>query len=349
MGEPDFSTPEPITEALRRALKDGYTHYGDLNGDPELRDTLAQLATRLSGQPYTERSVVVSHGGAAAITASILATVDPGDRVVIPEPTYSLYPDAVRLAGAEPVMVPTTTDHRLDLHALAAVLPGARMVVFCNPVNPTGAVLPGAQLAALGDLLDGTDTLVLADEAYADIVYDGVCFISALAVDSLRERLILCNTLSKTYAMTGWRIGYVIAPAEITAAIRHVHRTFNSVVNAAVQRAAITALQLGPELAAPMLAAYKERRDFLVKRLAFTDLLHSTKPDGAFYAFAHYAGDLPSDQMTRLLLQGGVAVRSGSEYGPSGRHYIRLSFATDLETLAEGIKRILTVLEGLST
>ncbi|WPB89344.1 pyridoxal phosphate-dependent aminotransferase [Streptomyces malaysiensis] len=348
MGEPDFPTPEPIAEALRQALRDGYTHYGDLNGDPELRDTIAAQADRLSVTPRSERSVTVTHGGAAAITASVLAVVDPGDRVVIPEPTYSLYPDAVRLAGGEPVLVPTTPGHHLDLDALAAALPGARMVMLCNPVNPTGAVLPGEQLVALGELLAGTDTLVLVDEAYADIVYDGVRFVPALAVESLGERLIQCSTLSKTYAMTGWRIGYAIAPDEVTAAIRHVHRTFNSSVNAAVQRAALTALRLGPQLAAPMLAAYQERRDVVVEWLAATDLLQCAEPEGAFYAFVRYEADVPSERMAQLMLEGGVAVRAGSEYGPGGHRHIRLSFATDLATLDEGLTRITSVLKRLS-
>ncbi|NEA98576.1 aminotransferase class I/II-fold pyridoxal phosphate-dependent enzyme [Streptomyces sp. SID13726] len=349
MGEPDFPTPEPIAEALRQAIRDGHTHYGDLNGDPELRALIADRAGRLSAEPYGENTVVISHGGSAAITASVLAVVDPGDRVVIPEPTYSLYPDAVRLAGGEPVLVPMTANHHLDFDALTAALPGARMVVLCNPSNPTGAVLPPEDLARLGELLDGTDTLVLVDEAYADLVYGGVPFVSSLSVTSLRDRLIYVNTLSKTYAMTGWRIGYAIAPAEVTTAIRHVHRTFNGSVNAAVQRAALVALQLGPEIAAPMFEAYQERRDFVAKRLAATDLLHGNEPEGAFYAFARYDADLPSTDVTRFLLEEGVAVRAGGEYGPSGHRHIRLSFAASLDTLDEGITRITTALERLRT
>ncbi|MFJ9742058.1 aminotransferase class I/II-fold pyridoxal phosphate-dependent enzyme [Streptomyces sp. NPDC101166] len=133
MGEPDFATPEPIADALRQAIRDGHTHYGDLNGDPELRALIAAQASRLSPEPYSERDVLIGHGGSAAITAMMLAVVDPGDRVVIPEPTYSLYPDAVRLAGGEPVHVPMTASHHLDFGAL----PGARMVVLSNPSNPT--------------------------------------------------------------------------------------------------------------------------------------------------------------------------------------------------------------------
>ena len=216
--------------------------------------------------------------------------MNPGDRVILPEPTYSLYLDAVQLAGGQPVFVPTRPDRHLDPGPLEAQLAGARMVVVCNPVNPTGAVFGPAELDWLGQRLAGTDTLVLADEAYADIVYDSRPFTSTLAIPSLSERLIYVQTLSKTYAMTGWRIGYAVAAPDITAVIRHVHRTMNSAVNAAVQRAALAAISIGPSLGAPMLAAYQERRDFVAERIAAMDCLEATRPDGAFYSFARYAG-----------------------------------------------------------
>jgi aspartate aminotransferase len=346
-GEPDFPTPEPIVEALLRALRDGYTRYGDMNGDPELREAIAEFATRVSGEPHSHRSVLVSHGGAAGITAAILATVNPGDKVVIPEPTYSLYLDAVELAGGHPVFVPTLADHHLDFDRLAMSLVGARMVIICNPVNPTGAVFGSAELQRLAEHLAGTQTLLLADEAYADIVYDGQAFTSTLAVESLRERLIYTQTLSKTYAMTGWRIGYVVAPEPITAAIRHVHRTMNSSVNAAVQRAALAAIRLGPGLAAPMLSAYQERRDYLTARIAKMERLDAIEPAGAFYVFARYLSALPAADVTDRLLAGGVAVRSGPEFGPSGECHLRLSFATNLETLEGGLDRIEAVLNDL--
>jgi aspartate aminotransferase len=346
-GEPDFPTPEPVIEALCQAARGGYTRYGDMNGDPELRAVIAGLASRIAGEQYSERSVLVSHGGAAAITAAILATVNPGDRVVLPEPTYSLYLDAVNLAGGQPVFVPTRPDRHLDPGLLEAELSGTRMVVLCNPVNPTGAVFGPAELDWLGQRLAGTDTLVLADEAYADIVYDGRPFTSALAVPSLRERLIYVQTLSKTYAMTGWRVGYAVAAPDIITVIRHVHRTMNSAVNAAVQRAALTALRIGPAVAAPMLAAYQERRDFVAARITAMDCLEATRPDGAFYSFARYASSRPATEITARLLTGGVAVRSGPEFGPSGEGHIRLSFATSMDNLKEGLDRVEHVLSGL--
>ena len=346
-GEPDFPTPEPVIEALCQAARGGYTRYGDMNGDPELRAAIAERASRIAGAPYSERAVLVSHGGAAAITAAILATVNPGDRVILPEPTYSLYLDAVQLAGGRPVFVPTRPDRHLDPGPLAAELTGAAMVVLCNPVNPTGAVFSAAELDWLGQQLAGTDTLVLADEAYADIVYDGQPFTSMLAVPSLRERLIYVQTLSKTYAMTGWRVGYAVAAPDITAAIRHVHRTMNSAVNAAVQRAALAAISIGPSLAEPMLAAYQERRDFVAGRIAALDGLDATRPAGAFYSFARYASPRPAAEVTAKLLAGGVVVRSGPEFGPSGEGHIRLSFATSMDNLREGLDRIERVLSGL--
>jgi aspartate aminotransferase len=346
-GEPDFATPEPITEALCQAVRDGYTRYGDMNGDPELRDAIAQLASQIAGASFTDQDVLVTHGGSAAITAAVLATVDPGDRVVLPEPIYSLYHDAVQLAGGVPVFVPTGPDHHLDQGRLDAGLGGARMIVVCNPVNPTGAVFGAAELGWLGERLSGTDTLVLADEAYADIVYDGRVFVSALSVPALRNRLIYVQTLSKTYAMTGWRVGYTVAPQHITTVLRQMHRTMNSSVNAAVQRAALAALSIGPQLAAPMVRAYEERRNFVTARIDAMPGLSSTRPEGAFYALARYASPRPAAEVSARLMAGGVAVRSGPEFGPSGEGHIRLAFATSMENLKEGLDRIETVLTGL--
>ena len=339
MGEPDFDTPQVIIDAAVEALNGGWTHYGDVNGDPELRQRIADLVSGESGRPVSPRSVLVTHGGAAAITASILATVNPGDRVAIPEPTYSLYPDAVRLAGGQPVFVPTRTDNQLNVPALLAAAEGARLITLCNPVNPTGAVFSHASLEELAAGLQGTDTLVLADEAYAHLVYDEG-FVSSLAISALQERLIYCQTLSKTYAMTGWRIGYAVAHEEIIKAISAVHRTMNSSVNAAGQRASLKALQLGPGISSDMLEAYRERRDYVLDRLKNIPGVEFTEPTGAFYAFFRYPQALPSTEMLERFKDYGVVLRAGSEYGPSGEGHLRLSFATDLATLKTALDRI---------
>ncbi|MFE4542289.1 pyridoxal phosphate-dependent aminotransferase [Arthrobacter sp. NPDC056727] len=339
MGEPDFATPREIIDAAVEALHDGWTHYGNLNGDPELRQCIADLVSAESGRHVGPEAVLVSHGGAAAITATILATVNPGEKVVIPEPTYSLYPDAVRLAGGEPVFVPTRADNQLDVPALLAEAQGARLITLCNPVNPTGAVFSQASLEELAEGLRGTDTLVLVDEAYAHMVYDEG-FVSALAIPALQERLVYCQTLSKTYAMTGWRMGYVVAPDGIVESIRAVHRTMNSSVNAAAQRASLKALQLGPGISSEMLAAYRERRNYVVERLKNISGVEFTEPTGAFYAFFRYPQALPATVMLNRLKDHGVVLRAGSEYGPSGEGHLRLSFAADLDTLKIALDRI---------
>jgi aspartate aminotransferase len=339
MGEPDFDTPAEIVHAAVEALRAGWTHYGDANGDPELRQHIAGGVSSASGQPVKPESVLVTHGGSAAITATVLATVNPGERVVIPEPTYSLYPDAVRLAGGVPVFVPTRPNNQLDVPALLDAAKGARLVTLCNPANPTGAVFNRRSLEELAEGLAGTDTLVLADEAYAHLVYDD-SFVSSLEIQPLQERLIYCQTLSKTYAMTGWRIGYVVAPPEIIDSIRAVHRTMNSSVNAAAQRASLKALQLGPGISSCMLEAYRERRDYVVERLKNIPGVEFTEPKGAFYAFFRYPQSLPSPQMLDRFKQYGVILRAGSEYGPSGEGHLRLSFAADLDTLKLALDRI---------
>jgi aspartate aminotransferase len=347
MGEPDFDTPAPIVDAAVDALRAGYTHYADFNGDPDLRALIAEQAGATRGRAVDPADVLVTHGGTAAITAAVLATVDPDDRVLVPEPTYSLYVDAVNLAGGTPVYVPTPPDHHLDLDALATEIDCARMVVLCNPVNPTGVVYRADELRAVAELTAGSDTLVLVDEAYANLIYDDAEFTTALAVEHLLDRLVYVQTLSKTYAMTGWRIGYVVAPPSIAPAIQLAHRTMNSSLNSAVQRAAITALRAGADLSKEMLTTYAERRDYVMGRLAGMPGVSAVRPDGAFYVLVRYPGDRPSEEVTRRLADAGVAVRAGREYGPGGEGHVRLSFAADLPVLAEGLDRMAAVFAEL--
>ena len=347
MGEPDFGTPAVVVDAAVDALRSGHTHYVDMNGDPELRELIAATASAVACAEIAPESVLVSHGGAAAITASVVALVDPGDRVILPEPTYSLYLDAIQLAGGEAVYVANRRDHHLDLDAIAAEAAGAKMLVLCNPVNPTGAVFRADELVELNRLLDPT-THLLVDEAYAHLVYTDEPFTSALALPPLRERLVYVQTLSKTYAMTGWRIGYTIAAPDVAKDIQLVHRTMNSSINAAVQRAAIAALTEGDSLTAPMLAEYRKRREFVIDRVSRIDNASIVAPDAAFYAFIKYGGRLPATEVVSRMLAGGVAVRAGSEYGPSGEGHIRLSFAADVPTLEEGLNRVERVLKSLT-
>jgi aspartate aminotransferase len=348
MGEPDFDTPQPIVSAAIEALRGGATHYVDQHGDPGLRAALATQVSQLAGLPYGDNQILVTHGATGALASAILALVDPGDTVAIPEPGYSLYSDLVRLSGGTPVFVPLTPNLHWDLDAMSTVVREAKLVVFANPCNPTGVVHTRAELGALAEMLVGSDTLVLADEAYSTIVFEPTVFHSALTVDDLRERTIYCQTLSKAYAMTGWRLGYLAGPTEVIAAAGRIHRTFNGSVNAAVQRAALAAVEHGSPLSEPMLAAYHKRRDVLFERLAGIPALSARLPEGTFYAFVHYDLSMSSTQLATELREAGVLVRPGAEYGPSGEGHLRLSFAADIPVIHEAMDRLAEVMRRLT-
>ncbi|GGP68015.1 pyridoxal phosphate-dependent aminotransferase [Saccharothrix coeruleofusca] len=340
MGEPDFPTPPPVVEAAAAALRAGHTHYADQKGLPELRAALASRLPSHPGRTWSADDVVVTHGATGALAAVVLAMVGPGDRVVIPEPAYSLYADLVVLAGGTVDFVPLAPDLHWDLDALAAALPGATMVIFSNPANPTGIVHSEQELKALGDLLGGSDVLVVSDEAYHRLVYSGHEATPALAVDSLRNRTVCVQTFSKTYAMTGWRVGYLAGPREVVDAAAHMHRTFNGSVNTAVQRAAIAALDLPDEVVDVMVDTYRWRRELVVERLSGVRGLHLVPPEGAFYGFLRYDAARPSEEVVRELAERKVLVRAGAEYGPSGEGHIRISFAASEDDLRIGLARI---------
>ncbi|WP_031466203.1 pyridoxal phosphate-dependent aminotransferase [Sciscionella sediminilitoris] len=340
IGEPDFDTPDVIVESAIEALRGAETHYANQNGLPELREAVAGALSRIAGDPFTADQVLITHGATAALAAAVLGIVDPGDRVVIPEPCYSLYPDLVRLAGGEPVPVAPAADFHWDLDALREAVRGARLVVFANPANPTGVVHREEELRALGEFLAGTGTLVLADEAYDAIVYPPNRFHSALSIESLRDRVVYAQTLSKTYAMTGWRVGYLGGPAEVVQAASRIHRTVNGSLNTAVQRAACTALANGPVLAEPMLAEYRERRTALCERLTEIPGLSANPPEGTFYLFARYAPGVSSVEFAARLRESGVLVRPGSEYGASGEGHVRFSFATGTDRIHLAMDRV---------
>lgn len=339
-GDPDFATPGHIRRALHDAIEAGATHYGEPFGDVELRAALAEQVSARCGRTVSTAQVIVTHGASGGLGAAILACVDPGDRVVIPEPTYSLYADQVRAAGAQPVFVRTRADFHLDLDAIAAAAPGSRMLVLCHPCNPTGAVLRRDELEAVARIAALHDLLVLADEAYDAIVHDGVSFTSTLDVAALADRLIYCQTFSKRYAMTGWRVGYVVAPSPLAAAIGRVHFTLHGPPNTAVQRAALAAVHGGDGCIAPMLREYARRRDMVLAQLGDIRGLRIAPAEGTFYVFFAYPQEVDSVTMLQRLLDHGVAVRAGSEFGDGGEGHLRLSYTASPEVLEQGLARL---------
>lgn len=343
MGEPDSGTPAPVVTAAIDALHAGRTRYTALTGAPALRQALAQKLSGKNGE-VTADEVIITHGGSAGLAATMLALLNPGDRVLIPEPTYSLYADHAAMVGADAVWVPNRADGGLDLERLREEAPTATMIVICNPGNPTGLVYSDEDIRALGDILAANpDLLLLSDEAYSDIVFDGTTFQSALSLTTVRDQVILCSTFSKSYAMTGWRLGYVIAEKSIAALINLLHRTINGSVNTFVQDAALVALQISDTELRTQAESYEARRDIVTAAFAGIPGLRMLSPQGAFYAFVHIDSDLTSDEMTARFADGGVIVRSGSEFGPSGEGHVRLSFATDPDALQEGLARFIAV------
>jgi aspartate/methionine/tyrosine aminotransferase len=340
MGEPDFDTPERIRNAAADALNRGYTHYSPLLGDPELRAAISDSVLARSAAASSHNEVLITHGGTGGLAASILAIVSPGDKVVIPDPTYSLYADLVNLAGGQCVSVPLQDDLHWDLDALGRELAGAKLFVFCNPSNPTGIVHSAKELEVLAEAIHNTDTIVVADEAYSELVYGSEAFVSALDIPGLVERTVYCQTFSKSFAMTGWRVGYLTGPREIISACARVHNTANGSVNSAVQRAALVGLTECADDVASMRDIYTHRRELMATQLAKIPGLDVGVSEGAFYFFPKYSVDLPSVQVVSALREHGVALRPGGEFGVHGEGHLRLSYAASDHAITEGVARL---------
>lgn len=346
LGEPDFPPPQEVIDASIQAHNDGRTHYTDQHGMAELRQALLE-SLPASAPGWDENNVLVTHGATAGLGALFFALINPGDKVVIPQPAYSLYADQVVLAGGIVDFVPMGPDLHFDFGKLEKALTGAKMIVFSNPSNPNGIVHTRAELEKLADILHGTDTLVVSDEAYSALTYTEAPFTSALEVSGLLERTLYVQTFSKKYCMTGFRVGYIAGDRELIAAISQMHRTFNGSVSESAQLAALAALELPESSVAPMLEEYAARRDLVVELLSQVPHVHLVKPEGAFYAFFSYDTGLPSSEVAAALAERGVLVRAGAEYGPDAEGHLRLSFAASQEDIERGIGIIRQYFEQL--
>jgi aspartate/methionine/tyrosine aminotransferase len=338
-GDPDFNTPEPIRNAHRAALDAGRVHYENPQGSPTLRAALARAKTG-PNHTFDPDDVVVTHGASGALAAAVLATIDPGDQVLLPEPTYSRYADLVIAAGGRPVFVPTRPpDFHFDLDAIGAAARGVRLIVICNPCNPTGAVYTRAELQRVASIAEENQALLISDEAYDHIVYGPSQFVSMLDVEEAADRLIYVQSFSKTYAMTGWRVGYLAAKSSVASACARVHRTLNGPVNSAVQDAALAALAMAPEWTSHMLPEYEARRAMVLEYVR-REQIQMAPPEGAFYAFVPHPATITSAQMSEVALSHGVSVQPGSEFGPSGEGFLRLAFSVSREDLSVGLERL---------
>ena len=348
VGEPDFVTPLHIRQAGIRSLQEGHTAYTSNFGTLALRRAIAREVEGRYGVAYDPEDraseIIVTAGVSEALDLAIRATIDPGDEVIVPEPSYVSYAPCVVFAGGTPVTVATTADQGFAITArqvAAAITPRTKAILLGYPNNPTGTAVSRAELTAIVRLAVEHDLLLYSDEIYSRLVYEGWDHTCVAALPGARDRTVLLNGLSKSYAMTGWRVGYACAPAEILEAMMKVHQYGLLCAPTTAQEAAVEALEHGEPDVQAMLAEYARRREMFVDGLNRIGL-ECARPQGAFYAFPSIArSGLSSDAFAEELLYGEkVAVVPGSAFGPSGEGHVRMCYATSYEQLEEALRRI---------
>ncbi len=361
-GEPDFDTPDHIKEAAIAAIRRGETKYTNVDGTPELKAAIARKFERENGLHYTPQQISVGSGGKQVLYNAFMATLDPGDEVVVPAPYWASYPDMVLLAGGTPVFVrcPENTGFKLQPQDLeAAIGPKTKWVILCSPSNPTGAAYTREELKALTHvLLRHPRVWVMTDDMYEHLVYDGFRFTTAAQVEpGLYERTLTVNGVSKAYCMTGWRIGYAGGPAPLIKAMAMIQSQSTSNPCSISQAAAVAALDGDQSFIARHNAVFQERRDLVVRELNRAPGLRCHKPEGAFYVYPSCAGVIgkrtpdgktigSSEDFARYLLESvGVAVVHGSAFGLDP--YFRISYATATSVLEEACARIRRACEAL--
>ncbi|KYD31394.1 aminotransferase [Parageobacillus toebii] len=351
VGEPDFVTSWNIREACILSLEQGYTSYTANAGLLELRQEIAAYLARKFHIEYDpETEILVTVGASQAIDLALRATVNPGDEVIVVEPSFVAYESLVTLAGGVPVPVETNGDEHFKLRPdqiERVITDRTKALIICSPNNPTGTVLHKEELEAIAQIAKKHDLLIISDEIYAELTYDD-SYISFAAVDGMRERTILISGFSKGFAMTGWRLGFTAAPAEILQAMLKIHQYAMMCAPTMVQYGAIEALRNGEQDVEYMRKSYRRRRNYFVQSLNEIGL-SCHMPGGAFYAFPSIrATGLTSEQFAeKLLLEEKVAVVPGNVFGASGEGYIRCSYASSMEQLQEAIKRMKRFLDRL--
>jgi len=344
IGEPDFPTPPHIVEAGKRALDEGFTKYGPTAGLPELRESIARYISRTRGIAVTPDCVCVTPGGKPIMFFTMLALLEPGDEVIYPDPAFPIYESMIRFAGAIPVPIPLVESRGFSFDPelfRSKLSERTRMVILNSPQNPTGGVIPADDIAALAAMLRDRDIMVLSDEIYSRLSYEGTP-VSIAGFDGMQEKTIILESFSKTYSMTGWRLGYGVMPLWLADAVNILMVNSNSCTAAFTQRAGIAALEGPQDCVDQMAAEFRRRRDAICAGLNAIPGFRCPVPAGAFYAFCNVEGTgIGSKELADYLLnEAGVASLNGGAFGEHGNGYIRFSYANSMENLMEAVERI---------
>jgi aspartate/methionine/tyrosine aminotransferase len=344
LGEPDFVTPKHIAEAAKRALDEGHTHYGPDRGVPELRQLVVQKIEKEYGAKYDwEDEILITAGGQAGLHISVMAMANPGDEIIILIPYYPPYLVNATLADAKPVFVELKSEEGFipDPSAIEkAVTPKTKAMIILSPNNPTGAVYPEEILSKIVEMAKERDIMVISDEVYESMLYDGLRHKSLISFPDAKDHVVQVNSFSKTYAMTGLRVGYLAASKEKLLQFLKYHHTVNISANVPAQLACVTAMKGPQDCVDEMKEAYQKRRDLLIERLNDIPGVSCMTPKGAFYAFADIRElGIPSLELAEYLVkEAGVVLTNGTGFGCEG--FIRLSYATDPDSIEEAMDRM---------
>lgn len=351
IGEPDFDTPPHIKEAAIKALWDGYTHYVPSQGMPVLREAAAEYLTSSRGVQFDPDDIVVTPGAKPILFFSIMALVDPGDEVIYPNPGFPIYESMINYVGgkAVPVQLRKENDFRMDVAELKSLVTDkTKLIIINTPQNPTGSVLARSDIQGIAEIVEGRDILVLCDEVYCQILYDG-SFESLASLPGMKDKVILLDGFSKTYAMTGWRLGYAAMRRDLAGHISRLMTNSNSCTAAFVQVAGAAALRGPQDSVKTMVDEFRRRRDLIVDGLNALPGIECYRPPGAFYVFPDVTGTgLSSGQIAdEMLYRGGVALLSGTCFGSLGEGFLRLSYANSEDNIREALRRMEAVLADI--
>ena len=349
IGEPDFDTPYNIKQAAKKAIDDGYTHYGPSAGQMELRQTIANHQSSRQGYDISPENVIVTPGAKPIMFYTVMALINPGDEAIYPNPGFPIYESMINYVGgvAKPMRLKEETNFNVDIKELESLISDrTRLIIVNSPNNPCGSVIPNDDLKRISDVADAHDLIVLSDEIYKDMYYDRVEHCSITKFGQTKTRTVILDGFSKSYAMTGWRLGYGVFPDFMIDDVSKLVTNSVSCTSVFTQIAGIEALEGSQDSVSNMMKEFTKRREIVVDGLNSLKGIRCSIPKGAFYAFPNIENTgMTSQQFAdKALYDGGVALLSGTSFGEFGEGFIRISFANSIENIQEGIKRISTIL-----